>query len=927
MKEQISIMSETRKETFDITGMSCAACAARVQKAVEKLDGTSEVNVNLLQNKMTVVLDERVTDDDICRVVDKAGYGAIPRMPAGSGGTGAAGGQAGAAGGMSRAAVQAAARENSVALAEKESRHMRFRVIFSFIFLIPLMYVGMGGMMGLPVPGFLKGMENMLVVALTEITLVLPIMFVNRKYYEVGFKMLAKGGPNMDSLIALGSAASFIYSLYATFRMAYAIGHGDMNTYHVFGMDLYFESAGTILTLITLGKWMEARSKKKTSDAITKLVKLVPETATILVDGVEKEVPQSMVAVGDTVVVKAGQTVPVDGVILTGHGALDESAITGESLPVEKGEGDTVTGATVNHSGYFTFRATRVGEDTALSKIIELVEEAGSSKAPISRLADKIAGIFVPIVIGIALVTFLVWLIAGQPFNFALTMAVAVLVISCPCALGLATPTAIMVGTGKGAENGILVRSAESLETAHTIDTVVLDKTGTVTKGEPAVTDLISCGLTEEELLGFAASVESASDHPLAQAIAAYAKERQGQGLQVRIDTPKSLDTINGRGIEGFLEERKVWGGNAAYMADLGVRVPTEITDRAEKLAGDGKTVLYFAEEASGGMTGTASGGSAEAAVSGRTGKRFLGIIAVADVVKPTSAKAIAEMKAMGIDVVMLTGDNEKTAEAIRRQVGVDRVIAEVRPEDKERHVRELQEAGHVVAMVGDGINDAPALTRANVGIAIGAGTDVAIESADIVLMKSDLMDVNYAIQLSKAVIRNIKENLFWAFFYNVIGIPIAAGVLYPAFGIKLNPMIGAAAMSFSSVFVVTNALRLKFFKPKYRTDVTTRTEERKWEQAAFVKLEGLQTISDIETTVKSKDKENETMTKTLEIKGMMCQNCVKHVTKALNAIDGVTAEVSLEKNNAVVTLEKEIADQVLIDAVTEEGYEVTAIA
>ena len=753
---------------------------------------------------------------------------------------------------------------------------MKHRLGWSIVFLIVLMYVSMGHMLGWPLPGILLGHENMMIFALTQLFLTLPIMYLNRKYYENGFKSLFHGAPNMDTLVAMGSTAAFVYSVSRLYVMGYALGRGETDMAHMAAMNLYFESAAMILTLVTIGKYMESRSKNRTSDAITKLVDLAPKTALVVRNGRETEIPADQVQVGETVIVKPGQGIPVDGVILEGTGTVDESAITGESIPVEKKVGDRVTGATVNRAGYFQMKADRIGEDTTLSQIIRLVEEAGGSKAPIAKLADKVSGIFVPVVITIAVITIIVWLLSGATFSFALASGIAVLVISCPCALGLATPTAIMVGTGRGAEQGILIKSGESLETAHLVDTVVLDKTGTITEGHPAVAAVrMAPGVTEAELLGLAASLEKASEHPLAEAIVRYAEEA---GVEVSQATEFAAEA--GQGVSGMVSGRKVLAGNQKMMDAQKITLDG-MDAEAGKLSEEGRTVLYIAVD-----------------------QKLLGMIAVADPVKKTSAEAIREMEQMGLDVVMLTGDHEKTARAIQKQLGISRVIAQVLPQDKEREVRRLQEEGHKVAMVGDGINDAPALARADVGIAIGAGTDVAIESADIVLMKSDLLDAVTAVQLSRAVIRNIKENLFWAFCYNAIGIPLAAGVFYPLLNWQLSPMFGSAAMSFSSVFVVCNALRLKGFQPGFR------------------KKRGGKT-----TAVSAEKKKGEpTMKKTIKIEGMMCSHCTGRVDKALNALDGVTATVSLEDKAAYVTVDGAVTDEELKKAVVDAGYEVTGI-
>ncbi len=844
------------KQKFDVTGMSCSACSAHVEKAVSRVPGVDQVQVNLLQNSMVVEYEDEATDAAaIIHAVEDAGYGAS----------------------VKDAHEPAKKAENDLQKrTAEEAKKMKHRLGWSIVFLIVLMYISMGHMLGWPLPGILLGHENMMIFALTQLFLTLPIMYLNRKYYENGFKSLFHGAPNMDTLVAMGSTAAFVYSVSRLYVMGYAMGHGETDIAHMAAMNLYFESAAMILTLVTIGKYMESRSKNRTSDAITKLVDLAPKTALVVRNGQETEIPADQVQVGETVIVKPGQGIPVDGVILEGTGTVDESAITGESIPVEKKVGDRVTGATVNRAGYFQMKADRIGEDTTLSQIIRLVEEAGGSKAPIAKLADKVSGIFVPVVITIAVITIIVWLLSGATFSFALASGIAVLVISCPCALGLATPTAIMVGTGRGAEQGILIKSGESLETAHLVDTVVLDKTGTITEGHPAVAAVRTApGVTEAELLGLAASLEKASEHPLAEAIVRYAEE-----AEVEVSQATEFAAEAGQGVSGMVSGRKVLAGNQKMM-DAQKVILDGMDAEAGKLSEEGRTVLYIAAD-----------------------QKLLGMIAVADPVKKTSAGAIREMEQMGLDVVMLTGDHEKTARAIQKQLGISRVIAQVLPQDKEREVRRLQEEGHKVAMVGDGINDAPALARADVGIAIGAGTDVAIESADIVLMKSDLLDAVTAVQLSRAVIRNIKENLFWAFCYNAIGIPLAAGVFYPLLNWQLSPMFGSAAMSFSSVFVVCNALRLKGFQPGFR------------------KKRGGKT-----TAVSAEKKKGElTMKKTIKIEGMMCSHCTGRVDKALNALDGVTATVSLEDKAAYVTVDGAVTDEELKKAVVDAGYEVTGI-
>ena len=842
------------KQKFDVTGMTCSACSAHVEKSVSKLEGVQCVNVNLLQNSMVVEYDDNTLGTtDIIHAVESGGYGASVQG-------------------------ETKTQEAPKNVAAEEMHHMKRRLIASFCFLIPLFYISMGHMMGAPLPAILLGDENVMIFALTQLFLTIPVLIINKKYFVVGFKALWNKAPNMDSLIALGSAASVIYSVFAIYSMAYAMGHGDLMTAHHYGMELYFESAAMILTLITVGKYMETRSKGKTSEAISKLMDLAPKTATVLRGSVEQEIPVEEVVTGDTIIVKPGQRIPVDGKIIEGFSAVDESAITGESIPVEKQVGDTVIGATVNKSGYFRMTATRVGKDTTLSQIIALVEEAGASKAPIAKLADKVSGVFVPVVITIAVLAAVIWFVAGnQPFSFALSIGIAVLVISCPCALGLATPTAIMVGTGKGAEYGILVKSAESLEIAYQVQTVVLDKTGTLTEGKPVVTDVVLAkGILRNRLLKQAAAVEALSEHPLAEAIVAYAKEKE-----VAFEKAENLTATAGQGVEADVAGKHILAGNLKMMQERGIQLG-EWEAKAVELAEAGKTPLFFAEN-----------------------ETFLGIVALADTLKPTSKAAVDAFHQMGIEVVMLTGDNKRTAEAIAKELDIQ-VIAEVLPQDKEREVRRLQEQGKKVAMIGDGINDAPALMRADVGVAIGAGTDVAMESADIILMKSDLMDAVTAIELSHATIRNIKENLFWAFFYNACGIPLAAGVFYPFLEWKLNPMFAAAAMSFSSAFVVGNALRLRLFRPKYAKTTTALPKE------------------DIQKELNHKEEIG--MKKVLKIEGMMCNHCTGRVEKALNDLDGVTAEVSLEGKSATVTLSKDVSDETLVQTVTDAGYEVVDI-
>lgn len=849
------------KQKFDITGMTCSACSARVEKCVSRLPGVEKVSVNLLTNSMQAEYEEgMLTEQGIINAVTKAGYGAFVHGETKD---------TGQRKGRSAAAVQTPV--------EQQIKDMKFRLIVSFAFLIPLMYVSMGHMAGLPLPAFLDGVNHAVSFAFTQFLLCLPIIYVNRNYYIKGYQTLMHLSPNMDSLIAIGSTASLVYGIFAIYRMSYGMGQGNMELVQRYYHDLYFESAAMILALITVGKYLESRSKGKTSEAISKLIDLAPKTAIVEREGREVQIPVDEVRAGDIVIVKPGAGIPVDGFIVEGSTSVDESAITGESMPVAKEVSDTVIAATINKTGYIRFKATRVGEDTTFSQIIRLVEEASSSKAPIAKIADKISGIFVPAVIGIALITAIAWLAAGAAFEFALSCAISVLVISCPCALGLATPVAIMVGTGKGAENGILIKSGEALETAHNIQSVVLDKTGTITRGRPEVTDVYSKKMQEDSFLAIAAGLENKSEHPLAEAILEYVKNRQIVPVEI-----SDFQAIAGMGIQGSYQGKVYFAGNEKLMKEKNIS-SDGIREQLELLADQGKTPMLFADE-----------------------EEVLGIIAAADVVKETSREAIEQLKKQGIEVIMLTGDNKRTAEAIRGQLNIDTVIAEVLPHEKEKEIARIQKEGKKVAMIGDGVNDAPALARADVGLAIGAGTDVAIASADIVLMKNDLMDAVTAIRLSKAVIKNIKENLFWAFFYNTLGIPVAAGVFYSSFGFKMNPMIGAAAMSVSSIFVVSNALRLKRFKVSQ----------------AFCKAQTKETEEKKTTLIHYKEEKNMI---TMKIEGMMCPHCQAAVTKALNAIDGVTAEVNLEAKEAYVTLSKEVSEEVLTKAVTDAGYEVVS--
>lgn len=844
------------KSTFNITGMTCSACSAHIEKAVGKLNGVKSVSVSLLSNSMQAEFDG-ITEEEICAAVVKSGYGCTVKGARKS-------------------------ERNSAEQRGEEAKQMKVRLIASIVFLALLMYVSMGHMIGAPLPPFMTGHEGAIAFAMTQFLLTLPIMYLNRSYYIRGFKALAGRSPNMDTLIAVGSAAAVAYGIFAIYRIGYGLGVGDTALVEKYHMDLYFESAGTILTLITVGKFLESRSKAKTAEALTKLTELAPETAAVERGGEEITIPAEELQIGDICVVRTGGRIPADGVIIEGSAAIDESALTGESIPAEKMTGDTVLTASINKGGFIRVRAERVGGQTTLSQIIDLVTDAAATKAPIARLADKISGVFVPIVMGIALAAFVVWLIAGQSLEFALSAGISVLVISCPCALGLATPVAIMAGTGKGAENGILIKSAQALETLHKVDTVVLDKTGTITEGKPVCTDII-----EYESGAFAAaySIERLSEHPVSTAICEEAKRRG-----ITYTEAENFTAEVGRGITASLSGKRYFVGNTRLMSENNIEHSRAAEDIA-RLSAEGKTAVIVADET-----------------------HAVGVIAAADTVKPSSVEAIRRFKQMGIRVIMLTGDNARTAEAVRKQTGLDEAVAEVLPTGKAEHIKRLMSEGKCVAMVGDGINDAPALACADIGIAIGAGTDIAIDSADIVLMKSSLNDAVSAVALGRATIRNIRQNLFWAFFYNTVGIPLAAGVFYPAFGLLLNPMIGAAAMSLSSVCVCLNALRLRFFKVK-GAESAQNSENTTRENAVNAVI------------IESKPEEK-TMTKTMLINGMMCGNCKKHVEKALGAIDGVSAvEVNLEEKKAVVTLSAEISDDVLKNAVVEEGYEVVAIS
>ena len=833
-----------QKVKFDIQGMTCSSCSAHVDRAVNKLEGVKTVNVNLLSNNMMVEFDEKMTNiDKIIKAVVDAGYGAT----------------------VSDERKKETSKKEKKLNNEDVIKSMKKRLIISICFLVPLMYIAMYHMLnewfGIPIPSIVNslfhGTENAITFGFTQFLLLLPIVYVNRNYFIVGFKRLLKGSPNMDSLIAIGSSAAIVYGIFAIYMIGYGLGHNQIELVQRYSMDIYFESAGTILTLITVGKYLETKSKGKTSDAISQLMNLAPKTATVMRGEKEIEIPVEEIMIGDIIIIKPGGGIPVDGTIVEGNSSIDQSNITGESIPVEKTIGDKVVSGTINKNGHLKIKATKLGNDTTLSQIIKLVEEASNSKAPISKLADKVSGIFVPVVITIAILATIFWVLQGQSFEFALSTGIAVLVISCPCALGLATPVAIMVGTGKGAQNGILIKSAESLEVLHTVNTVVLDKTGTVTVGKPKVTDIISV-IDQNELLKIAGTLEKNSEHPLAEAIMQKIEEEK-----ILISNVENFEAISGRGVKGKIDGEYYFGGNIAFMQENHIDIE-QMQKESQKLLNSGKTVLYFANK-----------------------NHIIGIIAVADTIKETSYQAIKELKKENIEVVMLTGDNKTVAENIGKELHIDKVIAEVLPQDKEKEVAKLQAEGKKVAFVGDGINDSPALVRADVGLAIGSGTDIAIESADVVLIKNSLLDVVTAIDLSKAVIRNIKMNLFWAFFYNIIGIPIAAGVFYLYWGLKLNPMIGAAAMSLSSVCVVTNALRLKNFKISYK-------------------------------------EENRMMTKTIKIEGMQCNHCKMSVEKALNSIEGVTkVDVSLENKTATIESQKEIENDKIKEVIEEAGFEV----
>lgn len=871
-------MTELNKR-FNVEGMTCASCQQAVNRSVEKIDGVEDVAVNLMTNSMDVRYDSDQTNPEkIIEAVENAGYKAFLKEKTGS--------KADSEG------------EDRKGLFEKEAEEMKKRLMISIPLLIILMYFSMGTMFGAPVPSFMEGPLGSSNFALTQLVLTLPILMVNGSYFTRGLKALWKRNPNMDSLIAVGAGMAFLYGILALYRINYGLAFDDMDIVHTYMHDLYFESAAMIVTLITLGKYLEVRSKSKTTDSIRKLMDLQPKFAHVIKDGTEVDVPVEEVQTGDIIIIRPGESIPVDGIIRSGQTSLDESALTGESIPVEKAEGDKVISATINQRGTIEFEATTVGENTTIAKIISLVEDANATKAPIQSIADKVAGIFVPIVIVIAVLVFLFWTFTGQPFEFALRLAITVLVISCPCALGLATPVAIMAGTGKGAENGVLIKSAEALEVLHEIDTMVFDKTGTITEGKPYVTDILPLQIEGKELLHKAASLETASEQPLADAIVQAARD-----MDIRLSKVEKFEAVTGMGIHGEIDGKRVAAGNRKLMEKEGISVEGFLS-KTEALADEGKTPMYFAEEG-----------------------KLIGIIAAADVVKNTSERALNRLKEDGVHRVLLTGDNERTAKATVKNLPIDEYYADVLPEDKNDVIQKLQEGKKKVAMVGDGVNDAPALARADVGIAIGAGTDVAIESADVVLIRSDLQDAVTALELSRATIRTIKQNLFWAFFYNVLFIPVAAGVLYPKFGIILNPMFAAAAMSFSSVFVVTNALRLRKFHSLSKENY----EEYKPEEKKEIHIEPLKAEETLESYTREKSnnikKEEETgMKKVMHIEGMVCGHCQKRVEDALNEIEGVKAEVDLEAKIANVEVNEDMDNSVLKDAVTEAGYDVIDI-
>ena len=847
------------QKEFNVTGMTCAACQANVERAVKKLSGVESVSVNLLNENMSVSFDEKeITDDKIINTVISIGYGASLRNN-----------------NKDEKSTIRSDWETKQSNEQTKQKLMKARLFSSVCFLIPLMYVAMGGMLGFPMPQFLTGTENILVNTLTQLILTVPVMIINKKFFISGFKALKHKAPNMDSLVALGSSASFIYGLISFYFMCYGAGHSDFTLVHKYSHELYFESAAMILTLVTVGKYLETKSKAKTSDALGKLIDLAPKTANVIKNGVEITIPAEEVKTGDTLIIRPGESIAVDGIIIEGNGSIDQSSVTGESIPVDKEKNDTVISATINKNGTFKMVATKVGNNTTLSQIIKLVDNASNTKAPIARLADKVSGVFVPIVIGIAILTFAVWLITGATPDFSLSTGITVLVISCPCALGLATPVAIMAGTGKAAENGILIKSAEALENLSSIDTVVLDKTGTVTTGEMSVSNIfvLNKDFTEKEFLAFAYSLENGSEHPLANAIKEKARQEK---IELIPSTEFSAEI--GKGVSATINGDFWFAGNYKFMLQNGI-AEGEFKEKSEEFMKQGKTSLVFAKN-----------------------KKVVGIIAISDTVKRDSKSAIKALKRLNKKVIILTGDNSSAAEFVKNEVGADEYIAEVLPTEKEKYIRDLKEQGKKVCMVGDGINDSPALISSDIGIAIGAGTDIAIDSADIVLMKSSLQDAVTAFELSRAVIKNIKINLFWAFFYNALGIPVAAGVFYPLWGIKLTPMIGSLAMSMSSLCVVTNALRLRFFKTKF-----TFSEDKE----------------EKEIIENNEQKEDVTMTKTISVDGMMCNHCKAHVETALKAVNGVTDAIAdVENKTATATLSEDVDVNILIEAVKAAGYE-----
>ncbi|HZJ68698.1 MAG TPA: heavy metal translocating P-type ATPase [Candidatus Eisenbacteria bacterium] len=866
------------KQKFSIKGMNCSSCVQAVEKSINKLDGVEQVSVNLLTNSMQVDFDQTsLQSTEIVKAVKNAGYEAKLIDTENS---------------------QESLDASLVQDLDQEEKNLQIRIIVSLIFMIPLMYIAMAPMLNLPTFSFFVGQQNALVFAFTQMLLTLPVVFINFKYYTSGYRALFRGSPNMDSLVAIGSSAALIYGIYSIFVMAYASGHNNQEIFNQYAHLLYFESAAMILTLITVGKYLEEKSKGKTTNAIKKLMDLSPKTAILSKDGQEVEIPLDQVKVGDILIVKPGSSVPVDGRIISGNGAFDESAITGESIPVEKGIDQEIIGSTILKLGSIKMQADKVGSDTTLAKIIQLVQDANASKAPIAKLADQISGIFVPTVIAIALITSFVWLFLGYGFELALRNGISVLIISCPCALGLATPVAIMVGTGKGASHGMLIKSAEALETLHKADAIVLDKTGTITEGKPIVTDIVlSDQIDKTDFLKIAAALEAPSEHPLSSAIIEYVKAEEIEFSQV-----DNFFNHLGKGISGYIDGEKYIAGNEKYMHENNI-ITTLMSSQAEQLSLEGKTSLFFASE-----------------------DHLLGIIAVADPIKPNSKEAIKLLHQAKLNVYLLTGDNQRTAEAIGQEIGIKQVIAEVLPEDKEEKIRDLKAQGHKVAMVGDGINDAPALARADVGIAIGAGTDIAIEAADLVLMKSDLLDVVNSIALSKNTIRNIKQNLFWAFFYNVLCIPLAAGVFYLPFGILLNPMIASAAMSMSSLFVVGNALRLNSFQPIIQAEKSSSLPSTLSPAKAEIHYLNSKHMNDELSERKLAKQERKQKSIKIKIKGMTCEHCQARVENSLNEIEGVRATVDLENNFARVYSKKHITDQVLIRAINTAGYEVSEI-